>query len=179
MSILLETPPRAWGRRYGSELERTISRNTPTCVGKTKAPTTTEARFRNTPTCVGKTGSVYDMRKINQKHPHVRGEDETRHCAICEREETPPRAWGRLSVHAFRRAKQGNTPTCVGKTQLCKESKTFVQKHPHVRGEDHAFLFVIVLCFRNTPTCVGKTNDTLLTAVDGRKHPHVRGEDLT
>ena len=154
-----ETPPRAWGRLSPFILFVCRPRNTPTCVGKT--------RTRRGPSC------------LTWKHPHVRGEDESNSLPTLSISETPPRAWGRLDCESYAVCQLGNTPTCVGKTQLCKESKTFVQKHPHVRGEDHAFLFVIVLCFRNTPTCVGKTNDTLLTAVDGRKHPHVRGEDLT
>ena len=30
----------------------------------------------------------------------------------------------------------GNTPTCVGKTEVEKGSTPSRQKHPHVRGED-------------------------------------------
>ena len=50
-----ETPPRAWGRQSQCRLERVSFRNTPTCVGKTQAPSRHHA--------------------VLQKHPHVRGED--------------------------------------------------------------------------------------------------------
>ena len=52
---VLETPPRAWGRR---RIE--------------KSPL---AEKGNTPTCVGKTNTVGFRRLTAQKHPHVRGED--------------------------------------------------------------------------------------------------------
>ena len=32
--------------------------------------------------------------------------------------ETPPHAWGRLSIDQAPRFNRGNTPTCVGKTGL-------------------------------------------------------------
>ena len=51
----LETPPRAWGRQRPMMLKIAVSRNTPTCVGKTNQ-------------------SVIQLFKV-QKHPHVRGED--------------------------------------------------------------------------------------------------------
>ena len=51
----LETPPRAWGRRYNSRDAGIRRRNTPTGVGKTSP--------------VGLTLIAY------QKHPHGRGED--------------------------------------------------------------------------------------------------------
>ena len=51
----------------------------------------------------------------------------------------------------------GNTPTCVGKTPDRKRAWLFLQKHPHVRGEDGG-------PFKGR-------------GVGIRKHPHVRGED--
>ena len=71
----------------------------------------------------------------------------------------------------------GNTPTCVGKTEVEKGSTPSRQKHPHVRGEDLAPINTSLssletpprawgrlpnvdksaLLARNTPTCVGKT----------------------
>ena len=60
-SVLLETPPRAWGRhRPGSDALQ--------CRG-------------NTPTCVGKTSSLNGRGGHDEKHPHVRGEDAL--CAPC------------------------------------------------------------------------------------------------
>lgn len=75
ISCVLETPPRAWGRRISPSVARSVCGNTPTCVGKT-------------------TMSI-DAASKHQKHPHVRGEDyriETENLAASE---TPPRAWGR------------------------------------------------------------------------------------
>ena len=56
-----ETPPRAWGR--------------PKDVF--------EAAYlpRNTPTCVGKTNPLPPPSSKTQKHPHVRGEDQSRPCS--------------------------------------------------------------------------------------------------
>ena len=54
-STVVETPPRAWGRRQ-SHL----------ALG---------ADLRNTPTCVGKTGRRSAGSCCGWKHPHVRGED--------------------------------------------------------------------------------------------------------
>ena len=73
--IVVETPPRAWGRRRKPGLTPRLSRNTPTCVGKTQ-------------TGVLKTGEI-------EKHPHVRGEDDRYSPERQDAIETPPRAWGR------------------------------------------------------------------------------------
>ncbi len=92
----------------------------------------------------------------------------------------------------------GNTPTCVGKTNLGLLAATYAQKHPHVRGEDAAIAAIVNAILetpprawgrrivitkqsnrtRNTPTCVGKTNYRAYYNSLTQKHPHVRGEDL-
>ena len=51
-----ETPPRAWGRLAGFRVWMGCVRNTPTCVGKTK--------------------QTAELKKISEKHPHVRGDDD-------------------------------------------------------------------------------------------------------
>ena len=71
-----ETPPRAWGRQTWYRYLEDDRRNTPTCVGKTSAD-----GLRPSAT---------------KKHPHVRGEDAKSRKTQLTREETPPRAWGRL-----------------------------------------------------------------------------------
>ena len=53
--LTVETPPRAWGRRWGFRMGGRGKRNTPTCVGKTRFP-----KWKPF---------------VEQKHPHVRGED--------------------------------------------------------------------------------------------------------
>ena len=75
MPLLLETPPRAWGR----------PRLRPS-VGRTP---------RNTPTGVGKTAAYGLQWAALQKHPHGRGEDVQLWLQIQCDMETPPRAWGR------------------------------------------------------------------------------------
>ena len=52
---LVETPPRAWGRRPSPRADPCGSRNTPTSVGKTLL--------------------VVVVAAVDQKHPHERGED--------------------------------------------------------------------------------------------------------
>ena len=113
----IETPPRAWGRRWMRIGLRLSARNTPTCVGKTQNTTNmamcqgeTPPRAwgrrlgcslvalcrRNTPTCVGKTIQRKNVKNERRKHPHVRGEDYNAALRKAQRER--------------------NTPTCVGKT---------------------------------------------------------------
>ncbi len=114
----METPPRAWGRRYGLTPRGCTYGNTPTCVGKT--------------TCHGRWRTTW------WKHPHVRGEDQTDKTIPLLKSETPPRAWGRPgSLHRTSTASR-NTPTCVGKTFRCRDQPKTLEKHPHVRGEDTA-----------------------------------------
>ena len=172
-----ETPPRAWGRRGGVNGISGKSRNTPTCVGKTKIPTAVATAFK--------------------KHPHVRGEDSFSPPAGILNAETPPRAWGRPMKESKKKYSCRNTPTCVGKTKAAwggeipspkhphvrgedasrSIRRLSVPKHPHVRGEDALLLDLrplhletpprawgrLRVCWsnvyrsRNTPTCVGKT----------------------
>ena len=91
-----ETPPHAWGR--------------PSCHAHSLQ------KGRNTPTCVGKTYASYIGGAVPRKHPHMRGEDNLRKNVRQRNGETPPHAWGRLTVHRCKLRNAGNTPTCVGKT---------------------------------------------------------------
>ena len=92
-----ETPPRAWGRPDVCWTDPPYNGNTPTGVGKTS---------RNPM-----------LREIMEKHPHGRGEDRRTRQGAGRNGETPPRAWGRLSIAARARMAVRNTPTGVGKTQ--------------------------------------------------------------
>ena len=94
--IGVETPPRAWGRHARDHAVRRGHGNTPTCVGKTKV--------------------LFRVSLLNQKHPHVRGEDVPASSSKLREGETPPRAWGRPTAWDGCMRKSGNTPTCVGKT---------------------------------------------------------------
>ena len=72
--------------------------------------------MRNTPTCVGKTRQVLTQQQSTGKHPHMRGEDNTHRPWDTSPGETPPHAWGRRHLGKGREDREGNTPTCVGKT---------------------------------------------------------------
>ncbi len=153
-----ETPPRAWGRPTITDAQELAKRNTPTGVGKTAV-------------------IAYPPHRC-QKHPHGRGEDQMAKPGSAQFAETPPRAWGRLSLAPVVVFSHRNTPTGVGKTATAYQHHTRSGKHPHGRGEDakieadrpkveetpprawgrlppstsrSAFS-------RNTPTGVGKTN---------------------
>ena len=97
---LIETPPRAWGRRSDNARCAEPCGNTPTCVGKTVPP--------------------YSGRHGAWKHPHVRGEDPRAVPPASIAAETPPRAWGRQFSELVRAQEVRNTPTCVGKTEACQ-----------------------------------------------------------
>ena len=173
-----ETPPRAWGRRLRRIRHRHVNRNTPTCVGKT--------------------GKLTPGFGLSRKHPHVRGEDDFFAAGSCKSQETPPRAWGRQLAAQSDRRVNGNTPTCVGKTQRNVYRTGGKRKHPHVRGEDppwtapgyqpaetpprawgrHSGYVMAWVDPGNTPTCVGKTENVGHAIARREKHPHVRGEDL-
>ena len=177
VALWAETPPRAWGRhQMGGEY----------LFGD-----------GNTPTCVGKTHRIQGRSKALRKHPHVRGEDDAWAATWGIRQETPPRAWGRLAVGVTAGATPRNTPTCVGKTWRQRQRPVHWRKHPHVRGEDSDRRRVqgertetpprawgrrgiarrCAAIDGNTPTCVGKTYQEGHTSEPTWKHPHVRGED--
>ena len=178
MNTTEETPPRAWGRL-----------SLPTCVIVVHG---------NTPTCVGKTPTARASTSSQEKHPHVRGEDQRTTAPMELVAETPPRAWGRHNRPISTSLVMRNTPTCVGKTEAEVVEGVPPWKHPHVRGED-AFFYgssspsletpprawgrlearnPASSGMRNTPTCVGKTITARKRCSKLQKHPHVRGEDL-
>ena len=154
---LSETPPRAWGRRDSTG---------PVADDK-----------GNTPTGVGKTFLEYMNKRLNQKHPHGRGEDAILFLVLLQTEETPPRAWGRPAQFGQGIERAGNTPTGVGKTFSIMSLRPGIGKHPHGRGEDRysrppkaqtpetpprawgrqMTTKASLMLTRNTPTGVGKT----------------------
>ena len=127
----------------------------------------------------------------------MRGEDYRKSCKNTCVAETPPHAWGRPAFMEFAPKALGNTPTCVGKTQLWPRASAGSEKHPHMRGEDaywshsehfksetppHAWGRLLIKdaaerISGNTPTCVGKTHVKHEGPLLVRKHPHMRGED--
>ena len=153
----METPPHAWGRLAVGQPYIPGQGNTPTCVGKTR----------------GWTGGS----RTAGKHPHMRGEDSAPLRPFLWKLETPPHAWGRRRSSRCAWQGRGNTPTCVGKTRMDRWTDMYVEKHPHMRGEDaHSTPYpnpvgetpphawgrlenrpINVALPGNTPTCVGKT----------------------
>ena len=116
---MLETPPRAWGRRLPVQRQPREGGNTPTSVGKTYVTGTDALRLK--------------------KHPHERGEDEGAEEDKPKEQETPPRAWGRRRFVGHFVGHFGNTPTSVGKTLAGNSRQFYSWKHPHERGEDTGF----------------------------------------
>ena len=90
-----ETPPRAWGRPMKETKKKYSCRNTPTCVGKTKAAWGGEIPSPKHPHVRGEDASRSIRRLSVPKHPHVRGEDALLLDLRPLHLETPPRAWGR------------------------------------------------------------------------------------
>src|SRR5680860_559517 len=91
---------------------------------------------RNTPTGVGKTVLTPCQTRLIRKHPHRRGEDSPWLTEFLSITETPPQAWGRLSMANPLRIAFRNTPTGVGKTRYVVIYYASCKKHPHRRGED-------------------------------------------
>ena len=67
---------------------------------------------------MGKTAQVDVLNGVDKKHPHVHGEDFVKLKTIGFIRETPPRAWGRRNGLEYVKAKDRNTPTCMGKTPI-------------------------------------------------------------
>ncbi len=173
-----ETPPRVWGRHDRAREIGLLPRNTPTCVGKTS--------------------SQKPHAPPHRKHPHVCGEDSKVDIEQVYGYETPPRVWGRRAVEVQFLNRDGNTPTCVGKTLEVQLDAAPRGKHPHVCGEDDAVAVTIGestetpprvwgrpvrggvsgVRFGNTPTCVGKIINEHSITLSPAKHPHVCGEDV-
>ncbi len=100
--VLVETPPRVWGRRGSGALRKAASGNTPTRVGKTPR------KSRPAPN--------------GRKHPHACGEDPLSPIWKASGMETPPRVWGRQRAYQVIADYLGNTPTRVGKTRMIARS---------------------------------------------------------
>ena len=110
------SPPQVWGKPGESELNTSLSRFTPTGVGKTRPPLT--------------------KRTMGGVHPHRCGENKlTRNSAAIVRG-SPPQVWGKrgrtlqfLFISRF-------TPTGVGKTSRATSAESVNWVHPHRCGEN-------------------------------------------
>jgi hypothetical protein len=70
--------------------------------------------------------------------------------------ETPPRAWGRLFRVSFSPPTLRNTPTGVGKTHSRPAAGQEPQKHPHGRGEDGIYLYLVDADVETPPRAWGR-----------------------
>ena len=97
------SPPRAWG---GPGL-----------------PDVLVVAVRLTPTCVGRTTYSSQVIADRSAHPHVRGEDLFAPGAAGRGGGSPPRAWGGLAGESDRLPVVRLTPTCVGRTPGCPDTR--------------------------------------------------------
>ena len=175
-SVVVGSPPRAWGRLRIIVIDRHEDRFTPTCVGTALNHAQTDCQ------CA--------------VHPHVRGDGATRLRISNCRPGSPPRAWGRRGVPEVRVQSWRFTPTCVGTARARGLRRRVITVHPHVRGDGATCDETLELndgspprawgrqdcgqpadCrLRFTPTCVGTAIRALPTATDAAVHPHVRGD---
>ena len=91
---------------------------------------------RNTPACAGKTGEYGEQFSRPQKHPRLRGEDQSYVAMHGSKVETPPLARGRPKTDRGICAAGRNTPACAGKTFAAAAIRFKPEKHPRLRGED-------------------------------------------
>ena len=115
MTVLIGSPPRAWGTRNTLSLNTTVLRFTPTCVGNS----ITFQRFL----------SPFPV------HPHVRGELDQVSIRVLFEYGSPPRAWGTRSGPRRSPRSVRFTPTCVGNSNGMLRRPPLDSVHPHVRGE--------------------------------------------
>ncbi len=148
---LMETPPRAWGRRLSP------------CAGRPET--------RNTPTGVGKAMSVPKSSIASRKHPHGRGEGRATACHSGAFWETPPRAWGRPCITPAQAAAWRNTPTGVGKAPLHPPALPLAWKHPHGRGEGDVMNDVATFAPETPPRAWGRRGGGLCGILGGGNTP--------
>ena len=152
---------------------------------------------RNTPAYAGKTVKLVDLSNSLQKHPCLRGEDDSSSDQNGTSSETPPLTRGRRPAQALHERALGNTPAYAGKTRNFHRPGDVVRKHPRLRGEDANR--VVSRCGRpetppltrgrqalkrkekdpsgNTPAYAGKTDFLAEIGARLKKHPRLRGED--
>ena len=87
-------------------------------MGKTNHAATSVFLNQKHPHVRGEDAFTPILKLPDAKHPHVRGEDVDGRAATRSMEETPPRAWGRHLKPKGISDMKGNTPTCVGKTLM-------------------------------------------------------------
>ena len=133
---LVGTSPRAWGKRWSSNVRCR-------CRG-------------NIPTGVGKTMRCPRSKKHWPEHPHGRGENMRRLAKYAVWSGTSPRAWGKRRNQHRRAPRIRNIPTGVGKTGMDRHFTTFASEHPHGRGENPEVQHVVRDVNGTSPRAWGK-----------------------
>ena len=141
MGAAVDLTMRKYPRVRGEELRRAS-----TTGGTTEIPPRARGRvaeilfgitaIRNTPACAGKSFGVLPPLGAPRKYPRVRGEESRVRRASCIAAEIPPRARGRGDLDRGRRADDGNTPACAGKSRTTTLFIRSIRKYPRVRGEE-------------------------------------------
>ncbi len=154
---------------------------------------------RNTPTSAGRTTPGRNGPCTAPEHPHVGGEDWSRHRIEKVPNGTPPRRRGGRTPTPCTECRCRNTPTSAGRTRPTRGRRAASTEHPHVGGEDAArsgWRNAVrgtpprrrggrtrqrrpTSYRRNTPTSAGRTTRAGTAAAGSAEHPHVGGEDDT
>jgi len=152
------SPPRARGRRQGSETPRRGGGITPACAG----------------TAVQWMTSVPSSRD----HPRVRGDGITAGEAVGPSMGSPPRARGRLRHGAAHRVVRGITPACAGTArEPDMSSHIHLGSPPRARGRP-AGPEVGWVPLGITPACAGTACSRGIPETPSRDHPRVRGDGV-
>ncbi len=114
-SLTAGSPPRAWGRPYGRQLTRRLTRITPTGVGTA--------------------GWWWRAGRSGTDHPHGRGDGGETDRLNDHRHGSPPRAWGRPRVPKCAATRLRITPTGVGTAHGAGTPNRSRPDHPHGRGD--------------------------------------------
>ena len=137
--LLLETPPRLWGRLATHRIKIGLCRKHPHACGEDLFSISTCRAWAETP-------------------PRLWGRHLPRRPGNQLSLETPPRLWGRRRRARFRVSAKGNTPTPVGKTARSVAGTSIPRKHPHACGEDPACVPMPLLAEETPPRLWGRPN---------------------
>ena len=175
--FLIGTSPRVWGELGHQEQRKTIRRNIPTRVGRTKP-------------CKG-------LVCTSPEHPHACGENLVSIAPTGASIGTSPRVWGERKSRIQLTHGNRNIPTRVGRTCRGRKRVRLWPEHPHACGEntsrvgiwysfhgtsprvwgEPAFQVEEVGLIRNIPTRVGRTGGQRPRRRLWSEHPHACGEN--
>ena len=85
---------------------------------------------------MGKSCGFFNIFSFVKGHPHVCGEELGIPFFLRSKVGTPPRVWGRVKTVNKLLPMRGDTPTCVGKSNVVLAHDPSLKGHPHVCGEE-------------------------------------------